>query len=111
MHTRRKRHLGDGSVASLTGTKAVYATFSDGSYAETDADASVCTRVVYTYRRKWLPLPHHLRDEWECVVFTKDERSVQTDSRLLMLAVNPRIDIVSEETVFADLTHPRQQAA
>lgn len=94
----RKRNFGPGSTAALTGRGTV-ARFADGTYAETDAQTALCTRVIYTHRRGLLPLPKRLQGEWECVVFAKDHDAMNFASPLLMLARNPRIDFVSEETV------------
>lgn len=94
----RRRNFGPGSTTALTGSGTV-ARFADGTYAETDAEAALCTRVIYTHRRGLLPLPQRLRGEWECVVFAKDQNAMNFASPLLMLARNPRIDFLSEETV------------
>lgn len=94
----RRRNFGPGSTTALTGRGTV-ARFADGTYAETDAEAALCTRVIYTHRRGLLPLPKRLRGEWECVVFAKDHNAMNFASPLLMLARNPRIDLLSEETV------------
>lgn len=94
----RKSNLGPATIPAPTGRGTV-ARFADGTYAETDAQAALCTRVIYTHRRGLLPLPKRLQGEWECVVFAKDDNAMNFASPLLMLARNPRITYVSEETV------------
>lgn len=97
--SNRKSHCGPTSTPTLTG-KALFAAFADGSFAETDTpDAGACCRVIYRYRRRILPLPARLQGEWECVVFSQDVQTMDRASRLLLLAMNPRIEVIAEETV------------
>lgn len=97
--SKRKSHFGPTTIPAPTG-RAMVAAFADGSFAETDTpDAGACCRVIYRYRRRILPLPARLQGEWECVVFSKDESTMDRASRLLLLAMNPRIEIIAEETV------------
>lgn len=97
--SNRKSHYGPTSIPAPTG-RAMVAAFADGSFAETDTpDAGACCRVIYRYRRRIFPLPARLQGEWECVVFSQDVQTMDRASCLLLLAMNPRIEVIAEETV------------